>query len=50
MPLNVQAKPGIASLWIEKDRVTRGTWSMIGLREVVQETWTPAVDDVGDSY
>jgi hypothetical protein len=42
MPLNVAARPGIASLRIENDRVTQGMWSVIGARDTVFETWTPA--------
>ena len=44
LPLNAKAKPGIASLSIEHDQVTKGTWTVIGTRITVAETWLPIVD------
>ena len=41
MPINAQARPGIASLRIKGDHVTEGSWSVIGAPVVAHEQWTP---------
>ena len=40
-PLDRRAAPGIASFLIEDDRVTQGTWTVLGGNSVGVERWIP---------